>query len=108
MSPMKEKGECRWIRGEELEMHGVRSVTRSLYLGNAVRMCCLASRSPSPHATGSVRKNVALYSLMGAWKSMTLMALAHGAMVCPTCDSHVPTFAYDGRVSSRSLVFVMR
>ena len=64
---MRKEGECRWIRCEELVMHGVGSVTRSLYLRHSVRMWYLVSRfvSPQGHATGSLEKNLALYSPMG-------------------------------------------
>ena len=60
---MRKEGECRWIRCEELVMHGVGSVTRSLYLRHSVRMWYLVS--PQGHATGSLEKNLALYSPMG-------------------------------------------
>jgi len=78
-------------------------VSRSLCIWGIPLGCAVLFLGPPLHKGAlPVRcKNLTLNSLMGAWHSMVLVALAHRVMECPTRGNHVPPFVYDERASSR-------
>ena len=71
----------------KLPMHGDGEVARYFVnLGYSVRIF-LISDWPHGHVDVSWGKNVALYSPIGAWFRIALVALAHREMECPRWDS---------------------
>ena len=70
----------------------------TLNLLHSWRIWCLISMGYSPHRQlkSSLGKNLSLYSPIGAWLMIALVALAHSEFECPRYLSQDPLLAYIG------------
>ena len=68
------------------------------------RICLLVSIEYSlhEHENSELGKNRSLYSPMGAWLVIALIARAHSELEWPTICSHGPPLMYDGLTTLRS------